>query len=130
MKVTGADRLARLGAALKDAGDKDMRRELFKAMQRAAKPMKAAARTAAREHLPRRGGLGERVAGSKFSAKTSASGKNPGLRIIGAGDLDLPALDRGRVRHPVFGNRHNWVNQQIPVGWFTNAMNEKAPAVR
>lgn len=130
IKVTGADRLARLGVAIKDAGDKDLRRELMRGMQRAAKPLKTAARTAALQHLPRHGGLNVRVAQSKFSARTSVAGRNPGLRIVGAGDLDLPALDRGRLRHPVFGNRRTWVNQQIPAGWFTNAMNAHAPAVR
>lgn len=129
ISVSGADRLASLGAALRAAGDKDLRRELLKAMQRSAKPLKAAAREAAATRLPRRGGLAERVAGSRFSAKTRTAGKNAGVRIVGASDLDLRSMDRGRLRHPVYGHRR-WVNQQIPAGWFSDALEERAPAVR
>jgi hypothetical protein len=130
VKVTGADALARLSRDLKDAGEKDLRRELLRGIQRAAKPAREAAKTAARNELPRRGGLNDRVAASKFTARTRTGGKNPGVRITGKGELDLPALDRGRLRHPLFGNRRRWYEQRIDAGWFTKAMEDLAPQIR
>lgn len=44
----------------------------------------------------------------------------------------LPRLmNRGRWRHPVFGNRDVWVEQRPGNrGWFTDTLNAKRPAIR
>lgn len=125
LRVTGAESLAHLARDLKAVGEKDLRRELFRGIQRAAKPLKAAARQAALDELPAAGGLAERVAGSKFSVRTRA-GRDPSVRVVGAGDLDLRSLNRGRLRHPVYGHRSRWVDQAVPPGWFDNAMERTA----
>lgn len=131
LRVTGADDLAALGKALKAAGDRELRRELMKGLQRAGKPAKEAAKAAARSELPSSGGLGEYVARSKFSVRTRASGNSPGVEVVAKNaELDLPAMNRGRLRHPVYGNRNRWVTQQIKPRWFTDAMEAQAPQVR
>jgi hypothetical protein len=130
LTVTGADKLAKLAAALKEAGHEDLRKELGKAMGRAARPLKAAARAGAAQGLPYRGGLAERVATSRFTSRTRTTGRNVGVRIVGASDMDLKAMNRGRLKHPVHGNRRVWVTQQIPPGWFTNSQLIEVPAVR
>ncbi len=33
--------------------------------------------------------------------------------------MDLRSLDRGRLRHPLFGNREHWYNESVPRGWWT-----------
>lgn len=123
--VQGADDLARLSRRLKEAGDKDLNRELRKGIQRATKPLKEAAKRSARERLPKRGGLNEWVAKSKFSVRTSSSQRSARVRLVASrGKTDERAINRGRLRHPVFGNRKVWVTQDVTPGWFTKPMVE------
>lgn len=133
VRVTGAEQLAALAKDLRAAGDKELRRELMRGLQRAGKPMKAAARTAALTELPSRGGLAELVASSRWSVTTRSAGRGAGVRVAGRGlvnasgqELDLASLNRGRLRHPVYGRRGAWVNQRVKVGWFTDAMEVQA----
>src|SRR6266700_6098635 len=126
----GADKLTRLGRALKDAGDKDLQRELRRAMQRGGKPLKDAARKGALERLPKRGGLAERVASSKFGVRTSTAGKGASVRIIGRSGYDLQGMDEGLIRHPVWGNRKKWVSETVKPGWFSDAEEAAAPQGR
>jgi len=130
VRTVGEQKLARVGNAIRAAGDKDLDRALRRAMQRSAKPLKAAARYGALRRLPVRGGLAERVADSKFSARVTTSGKRAGVRIVGRSGYDLQGMDDGLVRHPVFGNRRRWVNEPIKPGWFSDAEEGKAPGVR
>jgi hypothetical protein len=126
----GAEKLTRLGAAIKAAGDKDLQRELRRAMQRGGKPLKDAARKGALERLPKRGGLAERVATSKFGVRTTTSGKGAAVRVIGQSGYDLQGMDDGEIRHPVRGNRKVWVSQAVKPGWFSDAEEAAAPKVR
>lgn len=136
VKVNGAEELARLARDLKAAGDKDLRKELFRSIQRSAGPAKEAARRSASENLPNENGLADEVAASRFSVRTR-TGRDPSVRITGTGranekgkEHDLNALDRGRIRHPLYGNRGHWYTQQVKPGWFSGAMEGQAPAVR
>jgi hypothetical protein len=125
----GAEKLARLAAAIKDAGDKDLRRELFRAMQRSTKPLKLAAREGAIQILPYRGGLAERVATSKFSTQVRTRGKGAGVRVKGASDMDIGSMNRGRLRHLTYGHRP-WRNQKVRAGWFDDSLTVEADKVR
>jgi hypothetical protein len=42
-------------------------------------------------------------------------------RAKGGQTLDLKSINDGLVRHPVFGNKEHWVDQQVPSGFFTRA---------
>lgn len=114
------------GAALKNA-PKELRRELFRAVQRAVKPVKGEIQQSARATLPSSGGLGDWVAGIALQTRQNYSGQFPGVTIVGALDnkrevrkvagkrrksrksgtfgarADLKAINRGRVMHPTFG---------------------------
>lgn len=70
----------RLGAAVKGA-DAALRKELFKAVAEAVKPVKAELPRSARTVLPSSGGLGEWVAGAKITVRQAYSGRNPGITI-------------------------------------------------
>lgn len=138
VRVDGAQELQRLARDLKAAGDKDLRRKLYRGFQHIAKPVKAAAQQGALDTLPSSGGLAAKVAagqyrvsvrsrGSGASLQLRVSAKSGGIRVdhkrkkITAGQMDLNAMDRGRLRHPVHGNRHVWVNQKVKPGWFTKS---------
>jgi hypothetical protein len=127
VQTRGADKLARVGNAIKVSGDKGLDRALRRAGQRCGKPMKTAAREGALKRLPKQGGLAERVANSKFSVRMTSSGKRVGVRVIGRSGYDLDGMDQGKIRKPVFGNRKNWVSQEIEPGWFSESEEAAAP---
>lgn len=138
--VEGAWQLKVLSRHLKEAGPegKGLRKELLKEIRKAVEPAKDAARASAAADLPHRGGLAALIAGSKFTSRTKLGGRDVGV-IISArhrktggrpGMIALKAMDRGRLRHPVFGNRKVWVTQAVRPGWFTRPMEATAPAVR
>ena len=105
---------------LRNAG---VEREVESAFRRAARPMAEAARQGALDTLPRGGGLAREIARTKFSTTVRISGNNVVAQIIGRSRHDLAALDRGRDRHPVFGDRAVWVTQSITPGWFSRSEN-------
>jgi hypothetical protein len=131
IRVEGADKLSKLAKALKQAGDKELSKELYSALNRATKPMRAEAKKSAEARLPRTGGLNRRVAKARLSTRRRA-GRNPGVRIVATGMDQLEQMDKGQVRHPVYGKRDRWVLQLIPdaKGWFTEPMEEGAEDVR
>lgn len=129
--IRGLQRFGKLSKDLREAGDKDLRKELYRGLQRATKPLKDAAKDSARsgEYIPRGGGLAERVARARYNTRARA-GRNPSVKITAQDakgrSVDLPALDAGTVRHPTFG-RPPWKTQQVKPGWFTDAMEAGAP---
>jgi HEAT repeat protein len=128
-RVVGAEDLAAVAKALRQAGDKDLRKELYRGLRRAVKPLIADARQHARDTLPKAGGLNERVARSKFRVTVRGAGRNPGVRITATG-LDRRLDTDGRIRHPVYGNRDAWVQQQVKPHWFQTPMQAGAGEVR
>lgn len=131
LKVKGTAEFEAVKARLKQAADRGLNRELSQALNRATKPLKAAAKANALSDLPKRGGLAAAVAASKFSTRTR-TGKDPSVRIEvkGLSVSNLRALDRGTLRHPTFGHRDRWVTQQVHVDWFTAPMQAGAEPVR
>lgn len=117
-------KLDALAQALRDAGAKDLQKELTAGLRRAVRPMKKELQRGALGILPYRGGLAELVvAGTRFRTKVSV-GKNPSVRISASlPGHDLAAMERGRLRHPTFGHRDgpHWVTQQIRPHWFSDS---------
>jgi hypothetical protein len=130
LKVVGADQLARVSRALRDANAKDLKQELRRGLGQATKPLRIAAKANAAAVLPRRGGLGARVARTRMTTRIRTGG-NPLVQIKAAANAvnDPLRIDRGRIRHPVWG-RGPWVLQDVPKGWFTKPMQKGAPVVR
>lgn len=135
LRVEGVDQLQRVSARLKEAGDKGLKREMTKGLNRAAKPLALAAEAGALERLPKRGGLNVWVAESKITTRTRGNGRNPGVRLVAKrpkskGTTDLNRIDQGRLRHPVYGNRRVWALQSVRPGWFTNSITDHAEQAR
>lgn len=126
-EIRGAQDLARLSKALKDAGRNDLRKELLKGVRESGASTVLEIRESALENLPRRGGLAAKVAAEKASVRSTyaASGARVSLRRKrGRG------LNAGRLRHPVYGNRENWVQQSVNQGWFDDPIRDAAPGIR
>jgi hypothetical protein len=134
--VKGAEQLARLSRQLKEAGDKGLQRELTKAISQAVKPLKSELPASARSHLPRRGGLAERVAASKVGFSRRTKGNTVGLRVQAKNAYHLAQMDKGHVRHPVFKRKEERnrsavrVTQKVDPGWFTDPTEAAAPRIR
>lgn len=129
--IVGAHRLDELAKNLKEAGgSRGLKLELNRALRRASLPLTRAARAGARDTLPRKGGLAAEVAGGRFSVQIRTTGKQVGLRFVAKSQHDIAAMDRGRLRHPVFGHRDRWVTQRIRPHWFDVPVERAAEHVR
>lgn len=72
--------------------------------------------------LPKRGGLAARAA---RTTRTTVSGGRGVLRVRTRNTYESSSMmDRGTVRHPVFGNRKVWVNQRITPGWWSRPVKQ------
>lgn len=131
--VTGADDFTRLAKRFRQQGTagKGLRKTVRDSIRTSAKPLGRFVAVSAGRDLPRRGGLGYRVGGASVgvTANLSSVGVTARLRLKTAG-YDLQAMDRGRLRHPTFGNRRAWVNQTVRAGAFTRPFEEGAPAIK
>lgn len=130
VQTRGVEKLTRLGAAIK-AGDKDLRRELNRAMGRTTRPYRRAARAGALQVLPHRGGLAEHVAATaRITTRVTTSGPGVGVRVVGTSRDNLRRMDEdGIVRKPLFGDREHWYDQPIKSGWFTDPLILTANAI-
>ena len=129
VRIEGAEKLAAVARQLRQTGDKELRKQMYRGLRSAAKPMIADTREHARRTLPKEGGLNERVARSKFRVSVRAAGRDPAVRITATG-LDKRLDTQGRIRHPVYGNRDVWVEQKVPAHWFEIPMRAGSGKVR
>lgn len=135
----GADDFLKLSKALKNAGQKDLRKELHNAMKKAAKPLIPDARAAALARLPQRGGLAKRVAKQTFTVQVRTAEKLHGVRVARPRRFYASAQlnDKGVVRHPVHAKpgttrkEQAWRTQPVPAakGWFDEAMKQQGPQI-
>jgi hypothetical protein len=109
-----------------DAAARNLDREIEQALERAARPVIPKMRQSAVGRLPKKGGLNRKVAGSAFSVHQVHSGSSVGLRISAE---SFSQIDRGKVRHPVYGHRDRWVLQRVPPNWFTEPAKAAEPAI-
>jgi hypothetical protein len=127
-ELKGPEDLARLSRVLKAVGDKDLQRELSKAIQAAMLPVREELPRSA-QRLPRRGGLAARVAASKTRIQRRNTGRAVGVRLRVDNEDNIRRIDKGTVRHPVFGRWRAGVKPQpVKPGWFTDPTDAARPA--
>lgn len=133
--VEGTADFIKAAHALNEAGDRELRKAVYKGFRTAAVPLgdRMVARLAG--DMPKRGGLSSLIARSKPSIRNATTGKNPRVMITlrSPAGTKLKPLDEGKVRHPVFargGRDRVWVNQDVPARGATDAFEQGAPAVR
>lgn len=128
----GARDLELVGKRLKAQGRGDLRKELLKGIRTEAKPAVADVKASARANLPQRGGLAAIVGGSSFGVRTRLTGNSAGVRITGTSRSvkGMRAINAGRLRHPVFGNRKTWAEQHVEPGFFSEPIERRAPQIR
>ena len=121
---------AKMAKELEKQGRRDLRKTLRKVLTDATKPARREMRDATRAALPKKGGL-SKWAGKMPALTIHESGPSVGATIkLGRKGHDFKALNRGRVRHPLFGNRDHWYVEGIESGWWDEARKRIEPQVR
>jgi len=132
----GAAEFAALSRRLKDAGEDGLRRELYKAIRRAAEPITREIKDDAHLHsyMPGRYAdvLAEDIAVSTFQR---GSIRSPGVTITARGRLKkrkVVRLNEGFLTHPLFGDRERWFTQTdgMKPGFFNDPCDHSGPQVR
>lgn len=119
--VQGVRNLRKVARYLREASSTDLRRELDKGLVAAVKPLAKDVHAGVGRYIPSgfaptlerdlRVSAYLRVRAGRVTVRASARGRKA-LR-------DLSRMDRGVLRHPVFGNRDHWVAQAIKPGFFS-----------
>jgi hypothetical protein len=134
IQLRNVEVLEQAGRALRGA-DKKYRRELFRGLNRAAKPLKQAVHDAIPDYMPGTGGYADLLQAS-HSPRTQIKpgGRDPAIRIVsrtkGGVRRSVKKLEAGQLAHPLFGDREHWSTQDIRPGFFTEPMEGEADAVR
>lgn len=112
------------------AGDKDLKREVTRALRDVVRPFAQQIVAEGAAVLPRRGGLAGRVAAARIGQTTAMGGANPrvSVNLSTREGYDLRRMDEGTVWHKVWG-RPPWIRQSVPAGGFSEAFSRGAPEV-
>lgn len=134
--AAGAEDFATLARRLKAAGETGLRRELYKALNDAVKPITQKITDPAhlRAYFP--GRYADTVAADlKVSTVQNGSIRTPGIRISATGRVKkrkVVQLNDGALHHPLFGDRDHWYLQirGVRVGFFSDPCEQSGPDVR
>jgi len=108
--------------ALKDAGTKEMRTAVRKAVSEATKPTRKKIKQATIDTLPHKGGL-NRFAARTPSANTDFRADRASIKItMTRKGHDLKSMDAGKVRHPHPRSRKFWYTETVRGGFFTDTI--------
>jgi hypothetical protein len=136
----GAAQFAALSRGLKEAGETGLRRELYKAISDAGKPIarKITSRPHLNEYMPDR--YAAVLADDLACTVAKLTGRDPGITLRARSQSrkrKVQWLDDGFINHPVYarGDRSewNWANAQtggMRPGFFTDPAEDSAPEVR
>lgn len=111
-----------LARRIRDAADRDLQREMAKAISSEARPAQDAVRRSVPEYMPRAGGYAalfqaalrlrtvKRASGVRITAEAAGKSKR----------RDVGSREKGSIRHPVWGRRLDpWAEQRIRPGFFS-----------
>jgi hypothetical protein len=138
----GAAVFYEMSAALKRAGQGDLRKRFHKDMRDAAKPLLPAVRRQAASRFAKRGGLNRHMSrGARYRTVAKTGAQTAGVSIR-ANKTDPRADTQGRIAHPIPDGRGGFLRnekghrimvvQHFPeaVGFFRDTIEERAPQVR
>lgn len=139
LRPTGRD-LTRITRELRRMDDRELLRRFRKELRQAARPLVPAVRASIRQIPSSRpyspqGLRGQMARATGLQVKTSGRQAAVVIRVDGrkmpAHMKSLPAMAEGkkRWRHPVYGNRANWVQQQ-PHPYFYKVMRAAGPRAK
>ena len=110
-------------AKLKGA-EKSVARNLRKRLREAGRPLADGLLQDGPEGLPSGGGLADWLRQSKGAVSMTQTKLQ--IRLARGGKHDLGAINRGQLRHPLYGNRRVWVGQSVEAGTYDKAFDKHA----
>ena len=128
IRVEGWQKFVAVARLLRSVDDKALVKEFYAGINRSTKPLIPAVRKSALSTLPSSGGLAKRIAGSSITTQRRMSGRTAGVRLVATNGYDIGSINRGRVRHLVFGHKP-WKNQAVRPNFWDRPMEDGAPAV-
>jgi hypothetical protein len=120
---------------LKDLGDKGLGKQMGKALQDAAKELRPSIRTSAAQVLPKAGGYAALMSQSlrfRQTLQTTRTTARVVFRVHADGRRerrDVPSINRGRLRKPLFGNRNHWYDQRVRPGFVDRPVDRLQPEI-
>lgn len=149
VQIIGTGQLLELQRRLRAAGQEGVRSSMQRRVRRAAEPLREDLQSTMRGlRITSQGGGGRHrpspttrplratiAAAIRISVRTT---QPVGAKVwvdysaLPADMRGLPAaLNTGRLRHPVFGNRHRWVSQYVsPSPWWDKTLRAYQPRMR
>ncbi len=109
VRLEGSLKLRAVAAQIQATGDKGLGREMSTALRRVVKPVSKSIKDTLVASMPERGGYRATISKSvRFRTAIRSGSRSGTIRITttAAGEKelrDLPRLDKGELRHPVFG---------------------------
>lgn len=126
--------LASIRRALKQVGDKGLGKQMAKQLRAATKPLAKEVRAEVPKAMP--SGYAPLLSKSLRFRQAIKEGRQTATvvyRVYADGQQerrDLPALNQGRLRHPVYGRRRQaWVNQRVRSGVVDRPVDRLTPEV-
>lgn len=120
VEVKGQQKLGRLADLLEEKGNAAaLKRRMTKAVRPVGETIAGYQRVSLAEKLPKRGGAAATVTGeAKLSVRTSYARAEVTIVDSWPGH-SMRAIDRGTLRHPLFGNRKHWFDTRVVPGILT-----------
>ena len=104
--------------------ERSVARDLRKRLRAAGKPLAEGLVQDGPEGLPSSGGLADWLRQSKGTVSMTQSRLE--IKLSRGGRHDLGAINRGQLRHPLYGNRRVWVVQSVASGTYDKAFEKHA----
>lgn len=106
----------RIAAKLESAARGGLKRDLEGAVRRATAPVPDAYTATLARRMPQEGGYARSLAGRVVVSRRRIEF---GYRLTAkSSTFDMPKIERGILRHPLFGNRKHWYVTKVPPGLF------------
>ena len=128
----GSKSLNTIGERLVRVGTKDLRVRVQHAISESLQEIEGEIREKPEQVLPTSGGLNKWVEESTmFERSKQVAPQLFGTWIVNHKEgHSLKDIDRGRIKHPVFGKSGTAVFQKIPAGYFSKTIITKLPLIK
>lgn len=134
VRITGGAQLDKVVYGLRRVGDQGLGRIMAKQLRQATEPLRREIRAEVPKAMP--SGYAPVLSKSLRFRQTIQSTRTTSrvvFRVHGAGQRerrDVPTLNRGRLRHPLYGDRGYWVDQRVRRGFVDRPIDRLGPEIR
>lgn len=140
VRITGGDQIRQVAAQIRATGNKGLGREMGRALDKAIEPVKVAIDKSAGETMPS-GYKAALTASLKHRRSLRSATRTASVRLTTTAkgekeNRDLTALERGQLRHPVYGRfrrlkggrfrKNPWAVTRIRAGFHERGIQDAA----